>query len=237
MTHRSPSGTRGSMRAVLSAFCAALLCAAAVYAADEKKTQPRHENRVDYLDPAPGADFAQFAAAYKGMGEKLTGNFLEMEKRAKTDFTFTLKRPKGFDGFERFIRQIPVRIMAAPQGDGCGKPVDAVFLGVPRQKEMRELLFAYSFMTCSDEPMVTPARFMDKYIEKYGLYDGKDFDRGQHIYYNVRERFEVRVKPLAGPGGKAALVITVSDGAVFTEAYKAWRARLRQAEETSREKF
>lgn len=227
------------MRAALSVILLAALCLGDALAADKspagKKPSPRHENRVDYLGLPTGSTFGQFAVAHKGTVEKAVGNFLELENRSRTDFSYTLKRPKEFEGFDRFLRRIPVRIVNIMGADNCGMPLDAVFLGVPHDKGDRELLFSYSYVTCADDTLVTPGRFLDKYIEKYGMYDARDYDRGHHIYHNVQGRYEVRVKPAAGK--RAMLIITVSDNAVFSEAYKAWRSRLRRAEETTRGKF
>lgn len=204
--------------------------------AAEKPAPPPHENKVDYLSLPTGTEWERFNAAYAGFAEKTSGGFFDLEQKGKTDFTLTIQRPREFDGFDRFIRRIPATIAVLGNGERCGKPVEAVFLAVPRKEGERRILYSYRYLACAADPLVSPARFLDKYMEKYGLYDVKDFDRNQHIYYSVQNRYEVRVRPVK-EGNVAALEIGVVDNAVFTEAYKAWRARLRGAEESVKEKF
>ena len=197
---------------------------------------PPHENKVDYLSIPTGTEWEKFNATYAGFAEKTSGVFFDLEQKGKTDFTLTIQRPHGFDGFDRFIRRIPATISKLDKGERCGKPVEAVFLAIPRKDGERRVLYSYRYLTCAADPLVSPTRFLDKYLEKYGLYDTKDFDRNQHIYYNVLGRYEVRVRPVK-EGTMAALEIGVADSAVFTEAYKAWRGRLRGAEDSVQEKF
>lgn len=201
-----------------------------------ESSPPPHENKVDYLSLPTGTDWERFNATYAGFAEKAAGSFFDLEKKAKTDFALMLKRPRGFDGFDRFIRRIPVAIAALGGADRCGKPVEGIFLAVPHKGGERRVLYSYRYLACADDPLVSPVRFLDKYMEKYGLYDVKDFDRGQHIYYGIQGRYEVRVRPVK-EGKLAALEIGVADNAVFNEAYKAWRARLRSSEEAVKEKF
>ncbi len=196
----------------------------------------RHTNKVDYLSLPAGAEWEKFNSAYTGFAEKPPAGFFDLEKKAKTDFTLTIKRPRGFDGFDRFIRRIPVTIAALGGGDRCGKPVEGIFLAVPHKGGDRRVLYSYRYLICAGDPLVSPVRFLDKYMEKYGIYDVKDYDRNQHVYYGVQGRYEVRVRPVK-EGNLAALEIGVADNAVFVEAYKAWRARLRGAEESVKEKF
>lgn len=210
--------------------------AAPAVAATTQPAPPPRENKVDYLAIPTGADWEAFNAAYPGLAEKMAGGFFDLENKAKTDFTLTIKRPRGFDGFDRFIRRIPTTIVTLGGTGRCGKPVEGVFLAVPRIDGERRILYSYRYLVCADDPLVSPVRFFDKYMEKYGLYDVKDFDRNQHIYYNVQGRYEVKIRPVK-EGNVAALEIGVADNAVFNEAYKAWRARLRRAEESVREKF
>lgn len=197
---------------------------------------PLHENKVDYLSLPAGTDWERFNSTYAGFAEKAAGSFIDLEKKAKTDFNIMLKRPRGFDGFDRFIRRIPVTIATLSDTERCGKPVEGIFVAVPHQGGDRRVLYSYRYLICAGDPLVSPVRFLDKYFEKYGLYDVKDFDRNQHIYYGVQGRYEVRVRPVK-EGNLAALEIGVADNAVFTEAYKAWRARLRSSEEAVKEKF
>ncbi len=204
--------------------------------AEEKPAPSSRDNKVDYLSLPTGTEWERFNAVYTGFAEKPAGGFFDLEQKAKTDFTLTIKRPRGFDGFDRFIRRIPVIIATLGGADRCGKPVEGIFLAVPRKNGERRVLYSYRYLVCAGDPLVSPVRFLDKYMEKYGLYDVKDFDRNHHIYYNVQGRYEVRVRPVK-EGNLAALEIGVADNAVFTEAYKAWRARLRGAEESVKEKF
>lgn len=197
---------------------------------------PPRANKVDYLSLPTGTEWEKFNATYPGLAEKAAGLFFDLEQKGTTDFTLTIRRPRGFDGFDRFIRRMPSTIATLDKGERCGKPVEAVFLAIPRKDGERRVLYSYRYLACAGDPLVSPTRFLDKYLEKYGLYDAKDFDRNQHIYYNVQGRYEVRVRPVK-EGNVAALEIGVADNAVFTEAYKAWRARLRGAEESVKEKF
>ncbi len=205
-------------------------------AAAQQPAAPTHDNKVDYLSLPTGAEWEHFNATYPGFADKTAGGFFDLEQKAKTDFKLTIKRPRGFDGFDRFIRRMPATIAALGGTERCGKPVEGIFLAVPHKGGDRRVLYSYRYLICADDALVSPVRFLDKYMEKYGLYDVKDFDRNEHIYYGVQGRYEVRVRPVK-EGKVAALEIGVADNAVFIEAYKAWRARLRGAEESVKEKF
>ncbi len=256
MTHRSVLNDRRAVRGILCSLLFCLMPLAAVAAEPipaatkaavippaakpdvtaAEPVPPAHDNKIDYLSLATGAEWNQFNAAYPGLAERTAGSFYDLEKKAGTDFKLTIKRPKGFDGFDRFIRRIPATIIALGGTARCGKPVEGIFLAVPGKEGDRRVLYSYRYLICADDPLVSPTRFLDKYMEKYGLYDVKDFDRNEHIYYGVQKRYEVRVKPVK-EGNVAALEIGVADDQVFVEAYKAWRARLRGAEESVKEKF
>ena len=65
----------------------------------------------------------------------------------------------------------------------------------------------------------------------------KDWDREQHVYYKVKGRYKVMVRPLKTAENKAALLITVVDEEVFDRAYTDARARLRDSENAAKGKF
>jgi hypothetical protein len=197
----------------------------------------QHDNKTDYLSISTGSDMAGFKAQYPGFSEKETGSFLELEKRAALDkaMAFYFRRPKDKKFFDRFVRHITVKTFAA-KANQCNFPTDAVSLSTGSGDKTEDKLYSYSFLVCADDPQVTPARMLDKYVEKYGLYDVKDWDREQYVYYKVKSRYKVMVKPLK-TGATASLLITVVDDELFAQAYTDARFRLRKAENATTGKF
>jgi hypothetical protein len=216
---------------IFSVILAALFAASPAVFAES----PARANKVDYLKVSPGDKMETFNSRYSGFAVKSSSNFLELEKRTALDYAIFVRRPKGAVFFDRFVRVIPAKIHSAPQPGQCDAPSEAVSLTMAETGE--EVLYAYSFTACADDPLVSPGRFLDKYMERYGSYDEKDYDRGQHVYNNVNSRYQVRVKPVALPSKISALIITVIDEKVFNDAYRSARVKLRDAEETTREKF
>ncbi|MBI5179004.1 MAG: hypothetical protein HZA04_07060 [Nitrospinae bacterium] len=217
------------MRFVFTIIIVALMAIPA-YAADVA-----HENKVDYLGVTTGEAMEKVIALQPALKEQVSASFGEIQKRAATDFSLFLRHPKEGRYFDRFLNVMPVKIFSAPLA--CGTMSEAISLLVPANAGDHAVLYSYSFVSCANDPLVTPVRMVDKYVEKYGLYDEKDFDRNQHVYNKVLSRWQVRVKPVALADKGAALVITVIDETVFGEAYRLARFKLRQSEENSKEKF
>ena len=233
----SPGGRIPTILAV--AVFLAFSQAADTYAAEAQPaaTPPTttHSNKVDYLAVQTGEKMENFHSKYPGFTVKTSSNFLELEKRSALDFSILQRRPKGAVFFDRFVRVIQVKSYAAPEQGKCDSPSEAVSLTM--QDTGAEVLYSYSYTVCAGDTLVSPGRFLDKYMDKYGVYDEKDYDRTQHVYNGVQSRYQVRVKPVALASKAAALVITVIDEKVFADAYRAARVALRGAEETSRKKF
>ncbi len=197
-----------------------------------------HDNKVDYVSVGTGNDLAAFRAGYPDFAEKYSGGFMELEKRASRDKTiFGFRRPKDKKYFESVVRQITARAYGSAAPEKCESPSEAVSLSFGRDKNAVGALYAYSFLVCADDRSVTPARMLDKYVEKYGPYDARDWDRDERVYYNVRERYRVMVRPLKTASGNAGLMITVVDDGVFDRTYVEARARIRNGENAAMGKF
>lgn len=197
-----------------------------------------HDNKVDYVAVGTGSDLAAFRARYTGLAEKYSGGFMELEKRASRDKTiFGFRRPKDKKYFESVVRQMTARAYGSAAPEKCESPTEAVSLSFGRDKNAVGALYAYSFLVCADDPSVTPARMLDKYVEKYGPYDARDWDRDERVYYKVRERYKVMVRPLKTASGNAGLMITVVDDGVFDRTYVEARARIRNDENAATGKF
>jgi len=199
-----------------------------------------HTNKVVFGELRTQLRLMHFNKIFPNFSETLSGSFLELEERSKTDFTIDANRPFGFKMTDRFAGKIPARILKA-ENEQCDRPLDALFLKHPdsgkRKGAGREFLYSFSYLACAGTGEISPGRALLKYMEKYGNYDRKDYDRNQHIYHNVNGRYEVRVKPVRTQKGEAGLVITVADKTVLKSAYDAWRRRIRELENAARQKF
>lgn len=200
---------------------------------------PVRHNKLFYGSLETGMKAGQVGTLYPGLQEKLSGSFIEMEERSETDFSIKIERPKKMEIFDRFIKRIPVKILQASEADRCASPQQMVFLSLPSAQGMvpTQRLYSYDYLVCAGGGEVSPERLLEKYMEKYGNYDKKDFDRNQHIYNNVKKRYQVAVKPVKTADGKVGLVVTITDELVFKHVYDAWRARVRQVEKTAKEEL
>jgi hypothetical protein len=180
-----------------------------------------------------------FRSEYPGFTVKEAGNFLDYERRAKRDTSFfnTRRTPGEKKFFDRFLRVIGMNVYRSPEPGTCDFPDEAVSLQTGNDRETRETLYAYSVLVCADDQIVTPQRMLDKYIEKYGPYDKRDYDREQYYYYDVGGRYTVSVKPLTSIEKKSALLITIVDDETFSRAYIDARTRTRKAESAASGKF
>ncbi|MDH5543280.1 MAG: hypothetical protein OEY64_09990 [Nitrospinota bacterium] len=206
---------------------------------EEEKSAEIHFNRVIYGDVMTGMRLQHFSSIFPGFTETASGNFVDLEKRSKTDFTILVEKPLNIDLFGIFLKRIPISIFSTSDELACNTPQGARFLSHPPTREgaIKIILYSYDYLVCAGEGVVSGERLLEKYIEKYGNYDKKDYDRNQHIYFNVEKRYEVRVKPVKSKTGEGALIITVSDNEIFKEAYDSWRAYIRRIEESALEKF
>jgi hypothetical protein len=204
-----------------------------------QKEKKAHNNRVEYGFIQTGMRDIQFDELYPGFLEAHIGTFLELEKKSILDYSIHVSRPTNLELFDVYVRRIPTKIVKPSAELICDYPQGGIFMTPPKTENgvKRTLLYSYDYLVCIGEGEVSAKRLLEKYIEKYGNYDKKDYDRNQHIYYNVKERFEVRVKPVTSKDGVGGLLITVYDSAVFEKTYKAWRAHIRRLEEASKEKF
>jgi len=224
-------------------FALALLTAISIggtdlaFSADKEKKI--HNNRVEYGFIQTGMRDIQFDEMYPGFVEAHKGSFLELERKSILDFSIHVSRPTNLELFDVYVRKIPTKVMKPPADLICDYPQGGTYLTPPKTETgiIRTRLYSYDYLVCIGEGEVSGKRLLEKYIEKYGNYDKKDYDRTQHIYYNIQDRFEVRVKPVTSKDGVGGLMITVFDSAVFEKIYKEWRAHIRQLEESSKEKF
>lgn len=204
-----------------------------------QKEKKVHHNRVEYGFIQTGMRDVQFDEMYPGFAEAHRGTFLELENKSTLDFSIHVSRPTNLELFDVYVRKIPAKVVKPSAELICDYPQGNIYLTPPKNEKgvRKTLLYSYDYLVCIGEGEVSAKRLLEKYIEKYGNYDKKDFDRNQHIYYNVDGRFEVRVKPVTTKDGVGGLLITVYDSAVFEKIYKSWRARIRHLEETAKEKF
>jgi hypothetical protein len=228
-----------NFRIFVLTLLAALSTAGAEVATSAEKEKKVHNNRVEYGFIQTGMRDIQFDEMYPGFAESHSGNFLELENKSILDYSIHVFRPTNLELFDVYVRKIPATIKNPPAELICDYPQGGIFLVPPKTETgiTRTLLYSYDYLVCIGEGEIGAKRLLEKYIEKYGNYDRKDYDRNQHIYYNVKERFEVRVKPVTSKDGVGALLITVYDSSVFEKTYKAWRAHIRRLEESSKEKF
>lgn len=216
------------MKTVFTAFLIALSVISAAEAA--------RDNRTVYADLATGLRSTHFNSLFPGFKESVAGKYLALEQRSGTDFTINVKRPGNMGLLDRFLEKIPVRILRPSETLACDSVVEAVFLGHPSDRSGRkpEVLYSYSYLACAGTGEISPERFLDKYMEKYGNYDAKDYDRSQVVYHNVKDRYEVRVKPVASASGEPGLIITVTDNFFLKQVYDAWRRMVRKAEKAAK---
>jgi len=217
-----------------------LLASSTLVNAEEKKEQPVRFNRVTYGDIVTGMRLQHFISVFPGFTEVAKGHFVDLEKRSETDYKILLQKPPNFDFFGIFLKRIPVSIYKASEELTCNTPQGSRFFSHPPTKEgvaTRIVLYSYDYLVCAGEGVVSGERLLEKYIEKYGNYDKKDYDRNQHIYYNVENRYEVRVKPVKSKNGEGGLIISVSDNEIFKNVYDDWREYIRRIEESALEKF
>lgn len=194
-----------------------------------------HKNRTVYAELDTGIPATQFLDLHPSFKEAVTANYLALEERSQTDYSITIKRADKVKLLDRYVEKITVRILRPPDVLKCDSIVEAAFLGRPPSRRNRtpESLYSYSYLVCAGTGDVTPQRLLDKYQEKYGNYDVKDYDRSQIVYNGVKESYEVRVKPVTASSGQAGLVITVTDYTILKIAYDGWRRRVRDAENSA----
>ena len=195
-----------------------------------------HDNRTVYADLSTGMRSLSFMSRFPDFKETLTSLYRTLEIRSDTDFTINIKRPAKLGLLDRYLEKIPVRFFRPAKTLECDSVVEAVFLGHPldRRGKTPEALYSYSYLTCADSTMISSNRLLDKYMEKYGNYDAKDYDRNQIIYKNVKEQYEVRVKPVTSASQKPALVVTITDQKLISHTYDAWRKKLRDVEKSAK---
>jgi len=236
-------------RHVITAITALVMLAITPFASAAEVKETVHNNRTDYGDVSTGLRAVTFMNRFPGFKEAVTGLYLTLEIRSDTDFTINIRRPEKLGLIERYLEKIPVRFLRPADALACNSVVEAVFLGHPPARPKRsygaagpgdrlgktpETLYSYSYLACADSTLISSDRLLDKYMEKYGNYDAKDYDRSQIVYQNVKGQYEVRVRPVTSSSGKPALAITVTDDGIIKLAYDAWRKRLREVEESAK---
>ncbi|MEE8483806.1 MAG: hypothetical protein V3S46_04330, partial [Nitrospinota bacterium] len=142
-----------------------------------------HHNRVVYGGISTGARFEQVMVHHDGFKEKLSGNFVELETRSGTDTSINVKRPPAMDVYDRFSVKMPVKIYESQTPNRCDAPGQMVFIAFPPRDDGKTTyrLLSYNYLVCAGGGEVSPSRLFDKYMEKYGSYDEKDYDRNMHI--------------------------------------------------------
>ena len=207
---------------------------AVAYGAEVKETV--HDNRTVYGEISTGLQAAHFVTRFPGFKEVVTGLYRKLEIRSDTDFTINIKSDAKLGLLERYLERIPVRFLRPADTLACDSIVEAVFLGHPldRRGITPEALYSYSYLTCAKSTMISSNRLLDKYMEKYGNYDAKDYDRNQIVYKNVNRQYEVRVKPVTSSSKMPGLVVTVTDELLLKHTYDAWRKKLREVEKSAK---
>ncbi|GMT43034.1 MAG: hypothetical protein IEMM0002_1445 [bacterium] len=207
-----------------------------IHAADAERAT---ENKTVYGELKTGLKKEHFKHFFPAFSETVKSNYLDLEQRSKTDFSIYIRRPEEMELADSYLRKIPTRILKVDGAEKCDFPINAVFLLYPESRSGKrlELLYSYDYLACAGGGEITPKRLFDIYMEKYGNYDEKDYDRRQHIYTKVATNHEVRVKPVSSVSGEAGLVITVIDETVLKKIYNAWRAWIRGIEKAAARKF
>lgn len=198
---------------------------------------PNGENKTTYGESRTGLRLEHFKHLFPGFSEAEKSFYVDFEKRSKTDFSLQIQRPDDLEFTERYLEKIPVRIFKAEVV--CDSPVEAVFLSGPKTEKgvPDEILYSYNYLACGGGGQISSELLLEKYMEKYGNYDEKDYDRNQYIYKKVKTGHELRVKPVLAESGEAGLLITVTSEAVLKKVYDAWRAWMRELESAVKEKF
>ncbi|MBI4665382.1 MAG: hypothetical protein HY751_03105 [Nitrospinae bacterium] len=191
------------------------------------------QNRVDFGPFTPGAPlFLETAPALKDSGQT---NWLKFTKDADK-LSVWAPAPEDIKISERIAAKIPVMTVTSPE-QGCGSaprllflsgPVAAVTTAAETKPAATGKLYSYEYVVCDPSGLLTPESMTDQYISKYGMYDGKDYDRQMIFYKNVQGHYRVGVRPFTG-GDRAGLMVTVVDENVFREVYQQWRGVIRSA--------
>lgn len=190
-----------------------------------------HDNKVDYISVKTGKKIEEFSKKYPGMTAKDSSDVFDLASRAVLDtHLFDLQNPKDGKYFPRFLRKMEVKVYSPAGKPKCDAPAEAVSLRTGTDEKKEETLYAYSYLVCSGSTQVAPVRMLDKYIEKYGNYDERNWTREQYVYYKVKGHFKLLVKALEDETKSGALLITVIDEEVFNRSYTDARARVRKAE-------
>jgi len=197
------------------------------------------DNKTVYGELRTGLGLEHFNHLFPGFGETEKSFYIDLENRSKTDFSLNIQRQDEMEFTVRYLKRVPVRIFKISGAQSCDSAVEAVFLSYPETKASarREILYSSNYLACGGGGQIDPELLMEKYMEKYGNYDEKDYDRNQYIYKKVKTGHELRVKSISTASGEAGLVITVTNGAVLKKVYDEWRAWLRELENSVKEKF
>jgi hypothetical protein len=225
-----------SARHSVTTIAAVVLLTSAALASGAEVKETLHDNRTVYANLSTGLQAVHFVGRFPGFKEAVTGLYRALEIRSDTDFTINIKSPAKLGLLERYLERIPVRFLRPADAIACDSVVEAVFVGHPpdRRGNTPEALYSYSYLVCADSTMISSNRLLDKYMEKYGNYDTKDYDRNQIVYQNVNRQYEVRVKPVTSSSKMPGLVITVTDEKLLKHTYDAWRRKLRAVEKSAK---
>jgi len=218
---------------LLAAVAAALvLFTAGAFAEDTEKRRERN-NKVIFGPVFTGQELEKFLASHPGYGK---GEEVKWTKFNADPFDFSrvwAPAPEKMALSSKVMAYMPILPVTANKA-GCGVAPRLLFLGTPANQYK---LFVFEYVICDNTSLLDSRDLLNQYVAKYGIYDDKDYDRGMIIYKTVADHYRVGVSPHTTEEGKNGLMITVADSEVFSQAYHAWRIKLRQAGVMARSLF
>ncbi len=217
-------------------FVAIALHAASIVAFGDEM-EPR-ENRVVFGSFHTGQDMRLFNASHTGYTKAEEVDWIKFNADIFDYTKIWAPLPEKRALARRTLSHIKVIEMTKGK-QACQSSPRSLFLKSPGAGGKLSVfrLYAYEFIICDNTKLLSPDDMIKQYVDKYGMYDEKDFDRKMIIYKNVLNRYRLGIRPYYGDKGESGLVMTVVDDDVFTETYIAWRGTLRTANEKIRNLF
>lgn len=195
----------------------------------------RPELKTIYGGLKTGSTFLDVIENHPGWNPAEDGAFAEYEKKKFEGGDYFLMRPKDFTTSDRIVAKMKIAFYR-PASAVCGAPVEFRFLsGPPGVGADGGRLYSYDYLICDASGEMTSRRMVEQFMDKYGMFDEKDYDRNISIYH--QNDFTVGVRGYSAEEGVTGLLITVLNHEVFKEAYIGWRGYLRNVDSKVKNKF
>jgi len=190
------------------------------------------ENRVVFGSFHTGQNIRLFNTSHTGYTKSKEVDWLKFNADISDYKRIWAPLPEKSVLSRRTLSHIKV-IEMTKEKQACQSSPRSLFLKSPGAggKLSTSRLYAYEFIICDNTKLLTPDDMMRQYVDKYGMYDEKDFDRKMIVYNNVLNRYRLGIRPYYGDKDGNGLVVTIVDNDVFTDTYIAWRGTLRTANE------